>query len=169
MDIINIRSELPDDIPEIRRVTELAFRKMHYAAGDEQDVIDRLRSANALSLSLVAMEGNQLLGHAAFSPVTLNSEVAPWLALGPVSVIPERQGQGIGSKLIRSGLEQLLDTDALGCILTGNPDYYRRFGFKLCSEHCPDDEPQEYFMVKRFKPALIKGQFAFHSAFYNRV
>ena len=167
MDFINIRCELPSDIPEIRRITELAFREMSYAAGDEQDVIDRLRSSNALSLSLVAAEENRVIGHAAFSPVTLNSEIAPWFALGPVSVTPEGQGQGIGSKLIRSGLEQLQSTDALGCILTGNPDYYRRFGFNVCAEYCPDGEPEEYFMVKKFKRTLITGLFAFHPAFYN--
>lgn len=169
MDVINIRGELRSDIPEIRRITELAFREMSYAAGDEHDVVDRLRSSNALSLSLVAAEENRVIGHAAFSPVTVNSEIAPWFALGPVSVTPERQGQGIGSKLIRSGLEQLQSTDALGCILTGNPDYYRRFGFNVCSEHCPACEPQEYFMINQFRPTLIAGQFAFHPAFYNHL
>lgn len=162
-----IRDELPSDIPEIQRITELAFSKVPYAAGNEQDVIDRLRDASALSYSIVVVEENRVLGHVAFSPATLNSVEVPWFALGPVSVTPERQGQGIGSNLIRAGLKRLEASGAHGCILTGNPAYYRRFGFLPAPEHCPACEPAEYFMMKQFNSETVAGQFAFHEAFYG--
>jgi len=164
-----IRNEVPSDISEIRRITELAFRGMPYAAGNEQDVIDRLRSAIALTLSIVATEAGNVVGHIAFSPATLNSKRVGWFALGPVSVVPERQGQGIGSKLILSGLKLLESDGAAGCILTGNPNYYSRFGFLAAPNLCPAGEPAASFMMKNFKPVSVEGSFAFHGAFYSET
>lgn len=162
-----IRDEFPSDIPEIRRITQLAFSKVPYASGDEQDVIDRLRDASALSYSIVAAEENRVIGHVAFSPAILSSSAVGWFALGPVSVLPELQGQGIGANLIRAGLQRLEASGAHGCILTGNPSYYRRFGFLPAPEHCPECEPAEYFMMKQFNSETVAGQFAFHEAFYG--
>jgi len=169
---IEIRDEQSEDASEIRRITELAFRGKPYAGGDEQDVIDRLRKAHALTLSLVATDGenahgDRIIGHAAFSPAVLNSGTNPWYALGPISVTPEAQSQRIGSQLINIGLERLAHEGALGCILTGNPEYYRRFGFVVSPMHCPKGEPSEYFMVKQFTKTPLVGKFAFHGAFYG--
>lgn len=161
-----IRDENPTDVLDIRRITERAFSNMPYASGDEQDVIDRLRTSKALSISLVAIKSNKLLGHIAFSPAMLESKDDGWFALGPVSVCPEHQGHGIGSELIRAGLKRLELAGANGCILTGNPSYYDRFGFELAPEHCPNGEPAEYFMMQQFNSELVVGQFTFHKAFY---
>lgn len=164
---LKIRTEQASDIFDIDKVTELAFHGMPYSGGDESEIIARLRQASALSCSLVAVDGDQLLGHVAFSPATLGSDDEHWFALGPVSVMPKSQGCGIGSKLIEAGLGQLQSQGALGCILVGNPDYYRRFGFVLSPENCAKDEPPEYFMMKQFKPSEVSGRFSFHRAFYG--
>lgn len=169
MSLANIRPECSHDHLRIQEITELAFRDMPYAGGDEQDVIARLRSAQALVLSLVAeIEGN-IVGHIAFSPALSGGRSDQWFALGPVSVLPDFQGKGVGSALIEAGLTRLKSDDALGCILTGNPKYYRRFGFELSPQHVPVNESEEFFMLKVFTPAAPEGAFTFHPAFYGEV
>ena len=163
----HIQKETPADFSAIRIVTESAFKGMAYAGGDEQDVIDRLRKKGALTLSLVAISNSKVVGHIAFSPATLEGSSDSWFALGPVSVLPEFQGNGIGSELINVGLLRIKEIGATGCILTGNPNYYRRFGFELSPLNSPIGEPTEFFMVKLFKEYKISGKFAFHNAFYN--
>lgn len=164
-----IRKECGSDCDAIRSITERAFDGMPYAGGDEQDVIDRLRSANALTLSLVAIVDGELVGHICFSPAELEDGSCPWFALGPVSVVPERQRQGIGTALIESGLAQVRKLNGLGCILTGNPKYYEKFGFQLAPDHAPPNEPVEYFMLKLLSAHPPVGQFSFHGGFYGDV
>ena len=164
-----IRKENSTDYGVIRLITEVAFREMPYAGGDEQIVIERLRTANALTLSLVAVVEEEVVGHIAFSPAKAADDSCPWFALGPVSVLPDLQRQGIGSVLIESGLGQIEDLGALGCILTGNPNYYRRFGFALSPKNVPQNETEEFFMLKLFKDARATGPFRFHEAFYGDV
>ena len=164
-----IREERPEDHAAIHAITEIAFRDMPFAGGDEQDVIDRLRISGALSLSLVAVIDQEIVGHVAFSIATIADNTQPWFALGPVSVTPERQRQRIGSALIESGLAEIQARGAHGCILTGNPDYYRRFGFELAPQNVPSNESAEFFMLKRFTPTAATGAFSFHHAFYDDV
>jgi putative acetyltransferase len=167
MSTLEIRQEIESDFDQIHAVTELAFRGRPYAGGDEQDVIRRLRAGGAMSLSLVALLGEQLVGHVAFSPAHESSGTSPWFALGPVSVLPQFQNQGIGSALIERGLMEIRELGAIGCILTGNPDYYRRFGFDVAVANAPDNEPGEFFMIKPFTDIAPGGRFAFHQAFYT--
>jgi len=164
---MDIREESIADQGDIRRVTELAFQDRSYADGDEQDVIDRLRTGDALALSLVAVDSNELVGQITFSHSEISDGSSPWFALGPVSVTPSRQGEGIGSALINEGLTRIEAMGALGCILTGNPDYYRRFGFELSPANVPKNEPEEYFMLKLLGGRQTKGTFSFHVAFYG--
>ncbi len=149
MENVELRPEEPADRRDIYTVTADAFRGRPYADGDEQDVIERLRDQGALSLSLVATLAGKVVGHVAFSPALSADGSGPWYALGPVSVTPDLQGRSIGAQLIRAGLDDISDRGALGCILTGNPDYYRRFGFEVTPEHAPLREPGEFFMLKR--------------------
>ena len=169
MHSLEIRGESNSDHARIRTVTETAFRDMPYADGDEQYVIDRLRSAGALTLSLVALSDQEVVGHIAFSPARASDSTHPWFALGPVSVLPTHQRQAIGSALIERGLSEILDLGALGCILTGDPEYYRRFGFVLSPQNVPENEPEEFFMVKPFTAFTPTGAFQFHEAFYGDV
>jgi len=167
MRLPEIRGELPEDYSAIHAVTEFAFRGMPFADGDEPEVIDRLRSTGALALSLVAIIDQQVVGHIAFSTATIADNTHPWFALGPVSVSPELQRQGIGSALIESGMAEIENRGALGCILTGNPGYYRRFGFELAPQNVPTSEPEEFFMLKRLTPICPVGTFRFDQAFYG--
>ncbi|MDH5736684.1 MAG: N-acetyltransferase [Gammaproteobacteria bacterium] len=167
MNDIEIREEEKKDIPDIRKVTALAFKDKPYADGDEQDVIDRLRDAKALSLSLVAIENGNVVGQITFSPTKNSDGSIPWFGLGPVSVLPSHQGLGIGAYLINTGLKRIRDFGALGCILTGNPDYYKKFGFVLSPDNAPKEEPIEYFMINLFNEVKTDGIFSFHEAFYG--
>lgn len=166
-----IREETPQDTQAIWQLTKLAFEGMSFSDGDEQEVVDRLRACGALTLSLVAEAevGGEILGQITFSPAVNEDGTGPWYALGPVSVSPLRQGQGIGAALINEGLSQLSALGALGCILTGNPVYYRRFGFEVSGEHSPPNEPAEYFQLKLLSDHEPGGRFSFHEAFYGEV
>ncbi|PDT03447.1 GNAT family N-acetyltransferase [Rhizobium chutanense] len=124
-----IRDETPDDIDAIHDLTSTAFKPTPYSDGTEAEIIRRLRAAGDLTISLVAEQDGEVLGHVAFSPVTIDGAHAGWFGLGPISVKPERQRQGIGKALIARGLELLQAMGASGCALIGNPDLYSRVGF----------------------------------------
>jgi predicted N-acetyltransferase YhbS len=126
---MQIRDERPEDLPAIRAVTDAAFAGLAYSSQTESRIVDALREANALTLSLVALRGGEVIGHIAFSPVLIEARDCGWYGLGPVSVTPELQSLGIGAALIREGLERLRDIGARGCVLLGDPRYYGRFGF----------------------------------------
>jgi len=164
---IKTRKENNSDHDTIRSVTEIAFRGKPYAGGDEQIVIDRLRKSGKLALSDVALIDDVAVGHIAFSPAKASDNSQPWFALGPVSVLPEYQGNGIGSKLILEGLAQIEKQGALGCVLTGNPNYYRKFDFDLAPEHAPSDEDRDHFMMRCFTNFKPRGPLFFDSAFYG--
>ena len=102
-----LRPERDRDIDAIRALTQTAFRTAPHADGTEHLIIDRLRAAGALTLSLVAEADGAIVGHVAFSPVAVSDGSEGWYGLGPISVDPARQGEGIGGKLIREGLEGL--------------------------------------------------------------
>jgi len=140
---------------------------MPFAAGDEQDLINALRDACALSCSLVAIRNDQVIGHIAFSPAYAADGSPDWFALGPVSVEPDLQGQGIGSALIGAGLEWLAEAHAAGCILTGNPDFYRRFGFRSYPELAPPSDPAEYFMILPMGCRSPEAVISFHPLFHG--
>jgi putative acetyltransferase len=126
-----------------------------------------LREAGTLSLSLVAEVDNKVVGHVAFSVVTINGEDIGWYGLGPVSVSPELQNQGIGSKLIKEGLSIIKTKGAKGCVLEGSPEYYQRFGFKAYPGLFYEGAPApEYFMALPFYDDIPKGKVEFHKAFY---
>lgn len=166
---IEIRKELEADQTSIRVLTEAAFKGRPYADGDEQDVIDRLRRSNTLTLSLVATQEAAMIGQITFSPAVVEDDSSPWFALGPVSVLPSRQGEGIGSALIEEGLNRITAMGALGCILTGDPNYYSKFGFALSPTNSPDNEPEEYFQLKLLGGGQPIGKFSFDRAFYENV
>lgn len=165
-----IRSEKPTDIEAIEQIVSAAFKDKWYSDQTEHLVINRLREAGAMSISLVAELNGRVVGHVAFSVVTINGEDKGWFGLGPVSVSPEFQKQGIGSQLIREGLSQIKEKGAKGCVLEGDPDYYQRFGFRnyplLIYEITPD---QKYFMALPFHENAPNGKVEFHKAFYGAI
>lgn len=160
---MHIRPETPADIDAIRALTAAAFAGMPHASGTEAAIIDALRAAGALVRSLVAEEDGAPVGHVAFSPVTIEGADRRWLGLGPVSVLPGRQGAGIGSALVRTGLAQV--ADAAGCVLLGAPGYYRRFGFIADPALRYPSAPAEYFLSRVLAGPPASGTVAFHPAF----
>lgn len=169
MDVL-IRSEKSTDIEAIEQITITAFDGKWYSDQTEHLIVNRLREAGAMSVSLVAEVDGKVVGHVVFSVVSINGEDKGWYGLGPVSVSPEVQKLGIGSKLIREGLSLIKEKGAKGCVLEGDPKYYQRFGFKnhpdLIYEGTPD---AKYFMALPFYEEMPKGKVEFHHAFYGNV
>lgn len=162
---IVIRDETPADIETIDAITRMAFAEKAFSRQTEHFVIRDLRTAGALTLSRVAEEDGEVVGHVAFSPVSISDGSADWYGLGPVAVRPDRQRQGLGSTLIRDGLDRLRGLGAQGCVLLGDPAFYRHFGFANRPELILEGVPQEYFMALGFREDRPHGTVAFHPAF----
>jgi putative acetyltransferase len=163
---ITIRPETADDIDTISAVTEAAFLTCPYSRQTEQFIVHALRKAEVLTVSLVAEVDGKVVGHVAFSPVTVSDGSSGWYGLGPVSVLPELQRQGIGKAIIREGLARLKAAEAIGCMLVGDPDYYKRFGFQNFPKLIHEGIPQQYFVVLPFGKTVPRGTVTFHEAFH---
>lgn len=162
---IVIRSETDADVRAITDVTIAAFKTLEISNHTEQFIVEALRAAKALTVSLVAEVNGRIIGHIAFSPVTISDGTRNWYGLGPVSVLPAYQRQGIGKALIREGLSRLKDMNAQGCCLVGHPDYYKKFGFKNMSGLVHEGVPQEVFFALSFDGHTPQGVVAFHEGF----
>jgi putative acetyltransferase len=162
---IVIRSETDADVDAITDVTVAAFKTLAISNHTEQFVIAALRAAGALTLSLVAEVEDRVIGHIAFSPVTLSDGTRNWYGLGPVSVLPAHQRQGVGKALIREGLARLKAMNAQGCCLVGHPDYYRKFGFINMPGLVLEGVPPELFFALPFDGQAPEGTVTFHAGF----
>jgi len=160
-----IRDETGADIDAIAKVTAAAFKTLEVSNQTEQFIIAALRDAGALAVSLVAELDGRVVGHIAFSPVTMSDGTEGWYGLGPVSVLPELQRQGIGKTLIEEGLSRLKDLKAQGCCLVGHPEYYKQFGFKNVPGLVLEDVPPEVFFALPFTDHIPQGAVTFHEAF----
>lgn len=165
MSAITIRPERGSDHSAIHALTEAAFLGMPFSEGTEAAIIDNLRADGDLTLSLVAEEGDAIVGHIAISPVTIEGGESDWYGLGPVSVLPDRQRSGIGGKLIERAISDLRLRGAGGIVLLGDPNYYGRFGF----EHDPalsyPGPPAEYFQRLVLDGPTPSGRVRYAAAF----
>lgn len=162
---IKIRPERERDIPSIRRVTEEAFATAAHTSGTEAQIVEDLRAAGVLTVSLVAECKGEVIGHVAVSPVHISDGSKGWFGVGPVSVLPEYQRQGIGTSLMHRALDALKRGGAKGCVLVGDPSYYVRFGFKAVPDLTLSNVPPEYFQALKFGPSFPVGSVTFHDAF----
>jgi putative acetyltransferase len=160
-----IRDETAADAAAIAEVTAAAFKTLEISDNTEQFVIEALRSAKALTISLVAEMDGRVVGHIAFSPVTITDGTGGWYGLGPVSVLPVHQQKGIGKALIREGLSRLKAMGARGCCLVGHPDYYRKFGFENVTRPALEGVPPEVFFALSFDGLFPQGFVRFHEGF----
>ncbi len=160
-----IRSENEADVGAITEVTVAAFATLEISNNTEQFIIEALRAAGALTLSLVAEVDGRVIGHIAFSPLTISDGTPNWYGLGPVSVLPVYQRQGVGKALIREGLLRLKDMKTQGCCLVGHPDYYRKFGFKNVPGLVHEGVPPEVFFALSFDGHIPHGTVTFHDGF----
>ena len=155
-----IRPETPDDADAIRSVNEEAFGR-----STEADIIAKLRSRQADTLSLIASDGDKIIGHILFSPVTIESIDTSFgaLGLGTIAVLPSHQRKGVGSQLISAGLQECRRLGHKLVIVIGHPNYYPRFGFVPASKHsikCEYDVPDEAFMELELSPGALSGRSA---------
>ena len=162
--MLEIRDERPTDIDAIRAVTKAAFADAPYSSQTEAEIIDGLRAADAIRLSLVAVSNIEVVGNVVFSDVTIGSGTG-WVGLGPVSVKPGLQRGGIGSDLIKAGLDRMRSEGAAGCVLVGDFDYYGRFGFKPVTGLHYEGAADEYVLALPFTEATPTGAIIYHSAF----
>jgi putative acetyltransferase len=160
-----IRSEIDSDANAIGAVTAAAFQTLDVSNHTEHFIIEALRAAKALVISLVADMDGDVIGHIAFSPVTISDGTEGWYGVGPVSVLPAYQRQGVGKALMQEGLLRLKAMNAHGCCLVGHPDYYRRFGFQNPSGLVFEGVPPEVFFALSFDGRYPNGTVTFHESF----
>ena len=156
--MVAIVHERPEDANAIRFVLEEAFGQ-----SNEADIVDALRHRGALTLSLVALREDEVVGHIAFSPVTIESAESSFdaIGLGPMAVLPPNQGKGIGSQLVRTGLELCRKAGHEIVVVLGHPDFYGRFGFVPTRHrglHCEFDVPDDVFMVMELRQDALAGR-----------
>ena len=164
---VNIRSESIHDSEAIDNVISVAFENHPYSNHKEQFIVSQLRADSALSVSLVAEYEGKVVGHIAFSKVKISDKECSWYGLAPVSVYPEYQKSGIGSQLINAGLEAIKLQGAKGCVLLGEPDYYKRFGFEADKSLVLSGVPPEFFLGLSFGEHTPSGKVEYHQAFAN--
>jgi len=162
-----IRSELPQDVAGIRHVNRTAFDSTV-----EADIVDALRQRAQPFVSLIAVDGDDIIGHIAFSPMTLASHPdVPVAGLAPMAVLPSRQRVGIGSSLVRAGLDECARLGFVAVVVLGHAEYYPRFGFRPASTFGLSSEldvPDEVFMALELRPGALgacRGVMRYHPAF----
>lgn len=151
-----IRPEQVTDTTAIDDVIRAAFLSEIYSNQTEHLLVNELRKAHALTLSLVAEHEQQIIGHIAFSKVTIDEEDHGWYGLAPL---------GVGTALVKAGLVALQTLEAAGCVVLGDPYYYGRFGFQASPHLSLDDVPAAYFLGLRFKEHAVLGAVEYHTAF----
>jgi putative acetyltransferase len=150
-----VRREEERDFAEVYKVNSLAFE-----GNDEAKLVERLRKIPSC-ISLVAENDGRVVGHIAFSPVTLNAETVPFMGLAPMSVLPDVQNQGIGTRLVNQGLAECVETGVKAVFVLGHPTYYPRFGFEIAKHKgfsCEYPSPDEAFMVLELVPGALAEQ-----------
>jgi putative acetyltransferase len=169
MKTTHIRDERPEDIRSVYELTSLSFQNHPYSQHTEQLIVDALRDAGALTVSLVAELDGHVVGHVAVSPVSISDGSRNWYGLGPISVTPDKQRQGIGSMLMREAMERMKILNGQGCVLVGDKAFYGRFVLQNYMGLIHEGVPQEFVLALsldlRPEARMPKGIVAFHGAF----
>lgn len=156
--MVTIREEKPGNERQIRVVNQRAFSQ-----NEEADIVDKLRQTCPNAISLVALSGDQVVGHILFTPVIIQEKERSITGMGlaPIAVLPEFQRQGTGSKLVKAGLDLVKKAKYPFIIVLGHPTYYPRFGFIRASRYGVASEyenvPDEAFMILALDQATLKG------------
>ena len=162
---VHIRPAEPGDAVVIAGITREAFRTDPRSTHTEEFIIAGLRAAGALAVSLVAETNGMVVGHIAFSPVSVSDGSSAWFGLGPVTVAPAHQQSGTGTALVTQGLATLGDAGAAGCVVLGEPAFYSRFGFARRRTLRLPGVPPEYFLARSFSTRFPVGVVSYHPAF----
>lgn len=159
-----IRDEEQHDAAAIAQTIRDAFQDVDHSSGTEVQIVNALRRADALTVSLVATEGEEVVGHVTVSPVSVVDRQG-WYGLGPVAVRPEWQHKGIGSLLITEALRRIKTSGAAGCVVLGDPNFYGKFGFVHDPNVTLANVPPPYFQILSFGAECPKGLVLYHAAF----
>jgi putative acetyltransferase len=156
--MITVRAETSAEHSAIRRVNELAF-----GSSSEANLVDALRECAHPHISLVALKDDQIVGHIFFSPVSIGSHAAAFIAMGlaPMAVLPEYQKQGIGSALVEAGLNECRRIGHQIVVVVGHAEYYPRFGFTPARSKglsCEYEVPDDVFIVAELSPGALAGR-----------
>lgn len=162
---MDIRPEKAGDEGAIYELTRIAFEPMFFSDGSEAPLVTLLREDGDLIISLVVEKDGEIVGHIAFSPATIDGRHDGWFGLGPVSVHPDVQKQGIGRALIEMGLKMLQKRGATGCVLTGNPDIYSRMGFRSDGNLSYGTLDRQFIQWVVFSGPTPRGELKFAPAF----
>ena len=165
-----IRLEQASDIQYIEKIIYDAFLgHPHHAPGakpTEHLIVNNLRDNGSLSLSLVYVDGDNIIGHIAVSPIKIDGKDSNWYGIAPVSVVKDKQGMGIGSKLMKQAMDVMREKGIDGFVLLGDPEYYGRFGFIADSRLVFEGVPAEYFLCHSFiGDDIPTGVVSYDSAF----
>jgi putative acetyltransferase len=163
-----VRDETLADLLAIRSVVTAAFQDAPHSGGNEAAIVDALREAGALAVSLVAEDEGAVVGHVAFSSVTIDGQDIGWYGLCPVAVLSSERRHGIGEALIKAGLDRIEELSARGCVVLGDPAYYGRFGFRSDPDLRFADAPAEYFQRLVIDGEPPRGVIDYHPAFFGR-
>ena len=160
-----VRPETEKDLAAIQSINVAAFADHPFSHQTEHLIVNALRDAGALTLSLVAEDAGEVVGHIAFSPALIDGNDLKWFTLGPIAVAPKRQRQGIGSRLMEQALSELRAMQAEGCVLLGEPAYYGRFGFQAHAGLQLPGVPPGYFLALAFHGPVPEGIAQYSDAF----
>ena len=166
---MQIRAEEERDRAGIRIVNESAFE-----TAAEANLVFALREVIDSLISLVAEDQGEIIGHIMFSPVTLTGHPElEIMGLAPMAVMPEYQRKGVGSALVRAGLEACKKLEVGAIVVLGHSGYYQRFGFVPSSRfgiHYEHEVPENLFMIKELREGYLHGStgtIKYHEAFRN--
>lgn len=166
---MRIRPELPTDAAAVRAVNQAAFE-----TNAEADLVEALHEQASPLISLVADDSGSIVGHILFSPAALLSHPeVKIMGLAPMAVLPALQRRGIGSALVRAGLEACKQVGFAAIVVLGHANYYPRFGFQPASRFalgCEYDVPDDVFMALELEPGILTGKTGtvrYHPAFAN--
>jgi putative acetyltransferase len=163
---MQIRAETPQDFASVEEINRSAF------GGDaEARLVDLLRRQAKPSISLVADDDGNVVGHILFTPVSLPGGEGLAMGLAPMAVAPSRQRSGIGSALVAAGLERCKELGAVAVVVLGHPEFYPKFGFAPADRfglRCEYDAPAEAFMAIELRAGGLRGAAGtvkYHAAF----
>lgn len=153
---MRIRKEREEDKESVRRLNESAFD-----TATEANLVDALREQAQPTISLVADDRSEIVGHIMFSSVALAEHPdRKIMGLAPMAVLPNHQRKGVGTKLIFAGLEECEKLEFGAVVVRGHPEYYPRFGFVPSSRFgigCEYEVPEEVFMAKELREGYRHG------------
>jgi putative acetyltransferase len=162
--MITLRDQTDSDLPALHALIKAAFHGHPFSHGTEPFILEALWQHGRATVALVAEEDGEVVGQVAISPATVGGQ-SGWHGVGPVAVRPDRQRQGIGSRLMTAALDRLRALGSMGCVLVGSPDYYRRFGFGGITGLTMPGVPGEVILALPFGAAIPQGDIAFDEAF----